>query len=90
MTSDDLNWLAREQGFASYPSGSASGLDLFYIRLPVPVDPRRDVWSQRTRELPELERVGRPRACHFHADTPHFTLEPATGSADSRHCVRNN
>ncbi|KAF9816185.1 hypothetical protein SFRURICE_003736 [Spodoptera frugiperda] len=33
VTSDDLNWLAREQGFASYPSGSASGSDLFYIRL---------------------------------------------------------
>ncbi|CAH2050385.1 unnamed protein product, partial [Iphiclides podalirius] len=32
VTSDDLNWLAREQGFASYPSGSASGSDLFYIQ----------------------------------------------------------
>lgn len=33
VTSDNLNWLAREQGFASYPSGSASGLDLFYIQV---------------------------------------------------------
>lgn len=33
VTSGDLNWLAREQGFASYPSGSASGLDLFYIQV---------------------------------------------------------
>ncbi|KAI8438501.1 hypothetical protein MSG28_010985, partial [Choristoneura fumiferana] len=33
VTSDDLNWLAREQGFASHPSGSASGTDLFYIRF---------------------------------------------------------
>lgn len=33
VTSYDLNWLAREQGFASYPSGSGSGSDLFYFRL---------------------------------------------------------
>ncbi|CAG9581383.1 unnamed protein product [Danaus chrysippus] len=33
VTSDNLNWLAKEQGFASYPSGSASVADLFYIQV---------------------------------------------------------
>lgn len=54
VTSDNLNWLAREQGFASYPSGSASGSDLFYIRLyrttrprSVRSDPARDVGCSR-------------------------------------------
>lgn len=44
VTSVDLNWLAREQGFASHPSGSASGTDLFYIRFrhPVTRGPARD------------------------------------------------
>lgn len=90
VTSHDLNWLAREQGFASYPSGSASGLDLFYIRLPVPVDPA--AWrmaapyspTTRIRAVPTP-----PHPCHSDADT-HFTLKPATRFADSCYCVRNN
>jgi hypothetical protein len=78
VTSGDLNWLAREQGFASYPSGSASGLDLFYIRLPK--RPGGVTYGPQSRgQLSELERFRRPRARSSLLRTNNYSIHSRSG-----------